>query len=159
MTSNGCRRALLVGLACASLLAGCGGSTRRRDPVQEARVVAETNAFCRHLSTLPPVSRRSQQQIRTIQARAAALEKAIGKTAAYLPAGRDLNEAHAARRALFAEASKRSRAGLARPADFNRRFDRLQLRIYDDELALGLTCNEIVRAAHETAHRLAAPAS
>jgi hypothetical protein len=150
---------VLVVLASASLLVGCGGSASSPDPVQEARVIAETNAFCRHSSTLPPASRRSRQHISTIQARAAALEKAIRKTAAYLPAGKDLNEAHAARRALYAEESRRTKAGLViDPVALNRRFDLLQLRIYNDELALGLTCGEIVRAAHETAHKLAAAA-
>jgi hypothetical protein len=157
VSGNGCPRALVVGLACAPLLAGCGGSTPKRDPVQEARVVAEANAFCRHLGTSPQVFRRSEQRVATIQARFAALEKTIGKTAAYLPAGRDLNEAHAARRALEAERSRPTKAGLVTaPAAFERRFDRLQLRIYDDELALGLTCDgEIARAARARERALA----
>lgn len=160
MGRRGFRRsaqALMLCLACAPLLADCGGSAPRRDPAQEARAISEANAYCRHLSTLPPVSRRSQQQIGAIQARLASLGRAIRKTSAYLPAGRDLNEARAARRALYAEESRRTRAGLVTDsADLNRRFDRLQLRIYDDELALGLTCNGgIARAARERAHALA----
>jgi hypothetical protein len=148
---------LKVGLACASLVSGCGGSAPRRDPAREARVVAETNAFCQHVSTLPPVSRRSEQQIRAIQARFAALAKAVSMTAAYLPAGRDLNKAHAERRAVYADASKRFRAGLARPANFDYRAGRIQLRIYRDELTLGLTCNgQVALAARETEHVLAA---
>jgi hypothetical protein len=160
MGRRGFRRsagALMLCLACAPLLAGCGGSAPNSDPVQEAWVISEANAYCRHVSTLPPISRRSQQQIRTIQARFASLGRAIRKTAAYLPAGRNLNEARAARRALYAEESRRTKAGLVTDStDFNRRFNRLQLRIYDDELALGLTCNgEIARAARERAHALA----
>jgi len=116
-----CRRALLIGLVCASTLAGCGGSPPTADPVQEARVISEANSFCQHVSTLPPVSRRSQQQIRSIQAHFAALARAISKTAAYLSAGRDLNEAHAARRTLMSGAIKRSLAG---SPDFNKRVNR-----------------------------------
>jgi hypothetical protein len=83
--------------------------------------------------------------------------RAISRTAAYLPAARDLNEAHAARRALFAEACKRSHAGIFTGSrEFSDRVDRLQLRIYDDELALGLTCaGQVALAARETAHVLA----
>jgi hypothetical protein len=149
-------QALMLCLAC-TLLAGCGGSAPRRDSVQEALVISDANAYCRHISMLPPVSRRSQQQIRTIQARLADVQRAISKTAAYLPAGRDLNEAHAARRALYAEESRGTKAGLGTDlAALNRRFDLLQLRIYHDEIALGLTCNgEIARAAHERVHALA----
>lgn len=148
---------LMLCLACTPLLGGCGESAPRRDPVQEARVISEANAYCRHVSTLPPVSRRSQQQIRAVQARLADLQSVISKAAAYLPAGRDLNEAHAARRALYVENQRRTKAGLVTdPAALNRRFDLLQLRIYDDELALGLTCNgEIARAAHERAQAIA----
>jgi hypothetical protein len=153
------RTKALLALSCAGLLVGCGGATPGRDPVQEARVISDANAFCGHVSSLQPVSRRSEEQIAAIQARYAALSKAIARTAAYLPAGRDLNEAHAARRALFAEAHKRSAAGLARPADFNTRFDHLQLRIYGDELALGLKCAGLARAAEETARALARSAS
>ncbi len=144
-------------LACSPLFAGCGGLAPRRDPVQEARVISEVNAYCRHVSTLPPVSRRSQQQTRTIQARLAGLQRELSKTAAYLPAGRDLNEAHAARRALYVEESRRTKAGLVTDAAaLNRRFDFLQLRIYHDEMALGLSCNrEIARAAHERERALA----
>jgi len=124
---------------------GCGGSLPRHDPAEEARVVSEINAFCGQASTLP-VSSRTEQQVRAVQARSHALETALSRTAAYLPAGRDLNQAHAARRALFREEAKRSRAGLGRRADFNVRFERLQLRIYDDEVALGVTCKGHIAA-------------
>jgi hypothetical protein len=145
----------VLALACASVLAGCGGSAPRADPTQEARVISEANAFCQHVSTLPPVTRRSQQQIRSIQARFAALTRAISDTAAYLPAGKDLNEAHAARRALMTEARQHSHNGLS-PSDFNTRVNRLQLRIFNDELALGLTCDgQIAARAHETARAIA----
>lgn len=148
--------ALMLFLGCTQLLAGCGASAPKPDPLQEARVIAETNAFCRHMSALPPVTRRSQQQIRAAQARLAAFSRTISKTAAYLPAGKDLNEAHVARRALFAEDRRRSQAELARPADFDLRVDRQQLRIYNDELALGLSCaGQVARAAHQTARQLA----
>jgi hypothetical protein len=146
-------------LACAPLLAGCGGSSPKRDPVQEARVISEANAFCRQLSTTPQVSRGSEQRTRAIQARSAALERVISRTAAYLPAGKDLNEAHAARRALYAADARRLQAGRPLPTDVETRFRRIQLRIYDDELALGFTCaGKVAREAHETAHVLATSA-
>jgi hypothetical protein len=147
---------LTLVLACSPVIAGCGGSAPTRDPAQEARVVSETNEYCRHLDSLPRASRLSQEQNSIIQARLAAYLREIAKTAAYLPAGRDLNEAHAARRALFLESSRRVKAGLGRPADFNVRVDRLQLRIYADELALGLTCaGAVAREDRRTDDRLA----
>jgi hypothetical protein len=58
--------------------------------------------------------------------------------------------------ALYAEANRHFRAGLARPANFDYRAGRIQLRIYRDELALGLTCNgQVALAARETEHVLA----
>lgn len=140
---------LLGGLSCAVLLASCGGSGPRKDPAAEERFISEANAFCYHIRTLPRLS--SQQH-----ARVAALVKEIDTASEYLPAGKDLSKAHAARRELFAEASKRAKAGLARSADFDARFDRLQLRIYRDELTLGFSCaGQVARAAHETGHLLA----
>lgn len=122
-------------------------------------MVAEANAYCDHLHEMPPVSRRSPQQTGVIQRRLASLSKALRNTAAYLPAGKDLNEAHAARHALQVEESKRAQAGLARPPGPDVRFERLQLRIYHDELALGLTCaGEVARAAHQTEHIFATAA-
>jgi hypothetical protein len=58
---------LMLPVACALYLATCGGSAVLRDPVQEARVVAETNALCRRSAALPPAARRSKQQIRATQ--------------------------------------------------------------------------------------------
>jgi hypothetical protein len=151
-------RALACALACACALTACGGSAPKPDPVQEARVVAAVNGACRHELALPRPVRRSARQTNAFQARLAALSRALRKTAAYLPAGKDLDEARAARRALEAEEAKRTRAGLARPVP-DVRFNRLQLRIYDDELALGVTCaGNVARGAHEIARLLAAPA-
>jgi hypothetical protein len=140
---------LLGGLCCTVILASCGGSGPRKDPAAEARFISEANALCRHIRTLPRLS--SQQH-----ARLAAILAEIHTASDYLPAGKELSEAHAARRELFADASKRAKAGLVRSADFDAQFDRLQLRIYRDELTLGLSCaGQVARAAHETAHLLA----
>jgi hypothetical protein len=133
---------------------GCSGSTPARDPAAEARVVSETNAFCRHPYALPAAARRPEKETLAIQHRFHVLETALSRTAAYLPAGRDFNEAKAARRALFAEDSKRSHAGFSRRGDFDLRFDRLQLRIYSDELALGLTCAGLAPEARRLARIL-----
>lgn len=133
-------------LACVLPLTGCGGSTSNRDPAQEARIVGETNAFCRRLDRRPSAP-RSRRQIRESQKRIATLLKELSRTAAYLPAGRDLNEAHAARRALIRGQSKRAAASPV----LDTRFMRLQLRIYRDELKLGVACGgEVARAAHQT---------
>jgi hypothetical protein len=64
---------------------------------------------------------------------------ALMKVAAYLPAGRDLIEAHAQRRAVTAEMLKMENHYIAVQPDVLERFYRLQLRIYDDVRALGLT--------------------
>jgi len=142
--------ALTLLLVYAPLIAGCGGSAPVRDPAQEARVVAEINTFCRHMSALPSALRHSEQQSRTIQARSAALVRALSATAAYLPAGTDLNNARTARRALERQGPGAATAGRA---EFDMRFRRLQRRIYDDELALGVTCaGKVAHAAQRTAH-------
>jgi hypothetical protein len=60
------------------------------------------------------------------------------KVAAYLPAGRDLIEAHAQRRAVTAEMLKMANHHLSVQPDVVDRFYRQQLRIYDDLKALGL---------------------
>lgn len=142
-------------LVCACALTACGGAAPKPDPAREARVVAEVNAVCRHELALPPAVRRSERQTRFFQARLAVLSRILRTTAAYLPAGKDLNEAHVARRALEREEAKRARAGLAQPV-IDVPFNRIQLRIYDDELALGITCaGGTAQAAHETEHLLA----
>jgi hypothetical protein len=139
---------LMLLLACALLLASCGGSAVPRDPVQEARVVAETNALCRRSAALPPAARRSKQQMRATQETFGALSRALGKAAAYLPAGKDLNETRRARHALFAE---ESRHATGEPTGPDLRFEKLQLRIYRDEIALGLTCDgQVALAARQT---------
>ncbi len=67
---------------------------------------------------------------------------ALYDAAAYLPIGRALIEAHAKRRALMAEERKLTRSGsfsVSRPIHFIEQFYRLQVQIYDDDKALGLT--------------------
>jgi len=56
------------------------------------------------------------------------------------------------------ESSRRAEAGLERPADFDVRLDRLELRIYSDELALGLTrAGGVAREDRRIADLLAKP--
>jgi hypothetical protein len=138
-------------------LIGCGSTTPLRDPAQEARVVAEINALCRQWQALPVASRRSKQQIRATQEGLGALQRVLGKTAAYLPAGKDLNEAHAARHALLAEQNRHSTGEWSGP---NTRFEKVQLRIYHDEIALGVTCGgQVALAAHQMEHEFAVAVS
>jgi hypothetical protein len=155
------RAASLSALAAAALLAGCGAAAPKPDPAREVRVVGEVNALCRQLSAPARGANRSPQLTRrtqSIRARIADDLTEIGKTAVYLPAGRDLAEAHAARHKLEVEESKRAQTGFKRGMP-DVRFDRLQLRIYRDELALGITCSgQLGRVAGETAHILAASA-
>ncbi len=116
--------------------------------MQEARVVAETNALCRRSAAPPPAARRSKQQVRATQEAFGALSRALSRAAAYLPAGKDLNEARRARHALFAE---ESRHATGEPAGPDLRFEKLQLRIYRDEIALGLICDgQVALAARQT---------
>jgi hypothetical protein len=70
----------------------------------------------------------------------AAIVKALKQAAAYLPAGRLLDEAVAKRRALEAEMRQVAGPGGVLPEQrrFTDRFRRLQLQIYDADKALGL---------------------
>jgi hypothetical protein len=86
--------------------------------------------------------------MRATQEAFGALSRALGKAAAYLPAGKDLNETRRARHALFAE---ESRHPTGEPTGPDLRFEKLQLRIYRDEIALGLTCDgQVALAARQT---------
>jgi hypothetical protein len=119
------------------MLGGCGSTNPKPDPARETRLVAETNALC--ASVLRQVHPSSKQQSEA-QHRLAALLKALSDAWAYLPAGRSLNEAGAKRRALNTEARKLEKSGTFRSAaDYIERSYRLELRIYDDAKALGLT--------------------
>ena len=145
---------LLLSPVCVLSLMGCGSTTPLRDPAQEARVVSEINALCRQWQALPVASRRSKQQIRATQEGLGALQRELSKTAAYLPAGKDLNEAHAARHALL---HKRS---TGEPSGPNTRFEKVQLRIYHDEIALGVTCDgQVASAARQMERAFAVAAS
>jgi len=66
---------------------------------------------------------------------------ALSKAAAYLPTGRALKEAHAKRRAVSAEMRNASNAYVAFRSmlPLINRFRRLQLQIYNDYKALGVT--------------------
>ena len=55
----------------------------------------------------------------------------------------------------MAEAHKRSNAEVSASPDFNKPFNHLQMRIFDDEVALGLTCSgQIATRARETEHAI-----
>jgi hypothetical protein len=120
-----------------AVVSGCGSS--KSDPAREARLVAETNGLC---TSMFHHTHPSQTKQREAQHRLAILTKALSEAAVYLPAGRSLNEAHAKRRALYAKLGKLSTSGTfvapGRP-DYAEQFYRLQLQIYDDYKALGLT--------------------
>jgi hypothetical protein len=148
---------LLLPPVCVLSLMGCGGATSLRDPAQEARVVSEINALCRQWQALPVASRRTKQQVTATQEGLGALQRALSKAAAYLPAGKDLNEAHAARHALLTEQHKHSTGELSGP---NTRFEKVQLRIYHDEIALGVTCDgQVASAARQMERAFAVAAS
>ncbi len=128
----------LVGVfAVVAVVSGCGSSTPERDPATVARLVAEGNALCESVAHRANPSRaaREQEAVPGVQRTI----NALMKFAAYLPAGRDLIEAHAQRRAVTAEMLKMENHYLAVQPDVLERFHRLQLRIYDDVKALGLT--------------------
>jgi hypothetical protein len=95
------RRSLTPVLVVPLLLAGCGSSKPKPDPVREKRLVAEANALC--ISIRHSVHEPRTQQVQAH--RLAAVEVALRAAAAYLPAGRSLDEAHAKRVALRRELS------------------------------------------------------
>lgn len=66
------------------------------------------------------------------------IANALAQAAAYLPAGRALNKAHAKRRALTAEMLKVANSYRGYRPDLTDRFYRLQVQIRDDWKALGL---------------------
>jgi hypothetical protein len=87
-----CLRLWLISVVVISLLlVGCGSSKPKPDPVREARLVTEMNAFC--TSRRHRVHHATQAQKLEVQHRLATLVKVLRKDAAYLPAGRSLNEA------------------------------------------------------------------
>jgi hypothetical protein len=129
---------LAGGVGVLVVLSGCGFSTPKPDPAREARLVAETNAVCR--SIVHRAHPAQTQQLET-QHRLAVLVKALGQAAAYLPAGRWLNEARAKRRVLYAEVQRLSGSGRLAPEgpEVFERFYRLRVQIYEADKALGLT--------------------
>jgi hypothetical protein len=66
------------------------------------------------------------------------IANALSLAAAYLPAGRALNEAHAERRVLTAEMLKASWSYSGERADLIARFYRLKVQIREDLKGLGL---------------------
>ena len=111
------------------------------DPARERGLVAELNALCRSWAHGGHHLTREQERV---QARTAALDRALKQAAAYLPAGRAWSEADAARRALEAEIFRPSpenphlRIGHETTSQ-NDRFRRIESRIYDSVKALGLS--------------------
>jgi hypothetical protein len=136
-------RLIVGGLAALVVLGGCGASKPKPDTVNEQRLVAEANALCGSWAHRPRPTR--EREALRFQGRLATITKALRQAAAYLPAGRAWNAADAERRELFAERNKllRSRGGFLSgqggPPDFIDRLSRLQVQIYGDVKALGLT--------------------
>ena len=131
-------RLALVALVPLTVLAvaGCGSSTPKPDPAREARLVAELKALCRARA------HRSEREVEhgqgEGQAQFATVERALKRAAAYLPAGRALNEADAKRRALEDELSGHGHPGRSSQPAFIERFWRIELQVYESVKALGL---------------------
>jgi hypothetical protein len=141
------RLSLIPVLVVPLLLTGCGSSKPKPDPVREARFVAETNALCVLIGHSGHATSKQQMQE---QRRLTTLEKDIHEAAAYLPAGRSFNEAHAKRLALRAKLNRQShkhkKSGPtivvikgAQPFYFIEESYRLQMQAYNAIRALGLT--------------------
>jgi hypothetical protein len=131
---------LAGGLAVLTVLSGCGSSTSKPDPARVARLVAEANTLCGSLPHQTIIG--LTPKVAVVRDRLAAISKSLGQAAAYLPAGRALNEASARRRALTAEMHKPltgSGGFLSGAPELIERLYRLQVQIHDDEKALGLT--------------------
>jgi hypothetical protein len=127
---NASRALCLAGVTLA--LGGCGASASRGDPALEARLVAEANSLCRSMTDrvgyVPP---RGRPRLATLVAE-------IREAAVYLPAGRDLNEVYAKRKALAAELHKLDSSDYSAGEDILERSYHQQMQIHDDEKALGL---------------------
>ncbi len=111
-------------LVVAAVAGGCGSSSPKPDPTTVHRLVAELNSLC-----------RSKASGDSTQARLAQLGKALEHAAAYLPAGRALDDAIKERRALEHEIFRPSasdphlRIAHETQAE-NDRFRRIELKIY-----------------------------
>ena len=118
------------------LLGGCGATAPRRDPATVARLIAEAHAICGSLAF-----RSDELAKHSLGAAGQHLQRIVnelGPAAAYLPAGRALNEAHAKRRALTSEMDKASNAYNAHMMTaLDARFRRVQAQIHDDLRSLG----------------------
>lgn len=148
------RTLLLAGaLLVIATLSGCGSSTPKPAPAREARLVAEANALC--ASIVHNRAHATQTQKLEEQHHLAALEKAVRQAAAYLPAGRSLDEAHTKRLALLQAFQRELRAQThghtptrptivithpkEEPFYFIDESYRLQMQAYNAVKALGLT--------------------
>ena len=108
------------------------------DPAREARVVAELNGLCRSLSSR--VHPQATPNMEAVNARLAGLAQDLRQADAYLPAGRSLNEAIAKRRALIRrEARSGGKLSTGPSPALVEQGYRLQVQIFDDKKALGLT--------------------
>lgn len=121
------------------VFAGCGSSPPKPDAARLPQLVAEANALCR--SWAHRARPTHETEVVQLQKRDHVLTEALIQAAAYLPAGKSWKEARAKRRALEAEISKLTASGkfVSGQRDFIDRFRRLQLQIYDDVKALGVT--------------------
>jgi hypothetical protein len=99
---------------------------------REARLIAEADSLFRSLT----------DRVGYVQpgglVRLATLVKEIRETAAYLPAGRALNEVYAKRKALAAELHELDSSDYSAGEDILERSYHQQVQIYDDEKALDL---------------------
>jgi hypothetical protein len=124
---------LAGGLAVLTLLSGCGSSTPKPDPARVARLVAEANALCGSLPHRAIIA--VTPKVAAVRDRLTAISKSLREAAAYLPAGKELNESHAKQEALMAEARNPASA----QPDLLEQLYRVRLTSYDDLKALGLT--------------------
>jgi hypothetical protein len=108
------------------------------DRAKVGRLVAEANALCGSLAHRASPLRTRERE--AVARRVQRISNALGPAAAYLPAGRTLNEAHAKRRALYAELHRAGRGGNFPEAfELIERFYRLRVQVYGALKALGLT--------------------
>jgi hypothetical protein len=137
---SACGTALFAGaLAVLVCLGGCGSSTAQPDPTRVAQLVAEARALCSRSALR--ADRVATPALEALGAHLQRIENALEKAAAYLPAGRALNEAHAERRIVTAElvrASDTRHLEHGPPRSIAEHFYRLQVQIREDLTALGL---------------------
>jgi hypothetical protein len=133
----------MLSVLAVTVLAGCGNSSApAAEKKAETRFVALANAVCRESNALRASGAQTQAQLNTELARLRALATSVRKQPRFAALNSDL----AARRKLLGPISKKPNVtnrsiegGAADPLNLLTEAYRLDVKIYTDEKALGLS--------------------